>query len=100
MMTIFRSKVKQLDIFGNEVEIETADPPRPKGRPPMATMNEMWGTMQGRKCGNCKHFLRLRYHDKTYFKCDLWVVSHSTATDKRVSNDACNRWEWEMEVQE
>ena len=89
---------KQFDILGNEIEIEKANPPNPKGRPKMATMNEMWGTMGGKKCGNCKYFLRLRYKGKKYFKCELWKLSHSEATDKRVSDDACNRWEWEMEV--
>ena len=87
---------KQIDIFGNEVSVEVADPPEEKerrGRPKRATMNEIWGTFEGKKCGDCKHFLRINYHGRTYFKCDLWALSHSNATDKQVRDMACKRWE-------
>lgn len=85
--------VKQLDIFGNEVEIEIVESIQPNSRSLTATMNEIWGTLENKRCGECKHFLRLRYHGKTYFKCELWSITQSTATDKRIKDIACKRWE-------
>lgn len=42
---------KNLDLFGNEVEVP--DPPR--GRRKTPTMQEMYGVTEGRTCGECVH---------------------------------------------
>jgi len=90
--------VKQLDIFGNEVDIETAysetdnplEAPKPKGRSKYKAMIELHGELQDKKCGDCEYFLRSEYNRKMYFKCEKWILSNSAATDKRVKDQACN----------
>lgn len=46
-------------------------------------------------CGGCVHHEALPYHSRTYHKCELHRlgISHSTASDVRVSWPACVRFE-------
>lgn len=84
--------MKQFDIFGNEVEIEEV-PAVKKGRPKFKTMQEKYGEFKGFQCKGCKHCIRYEYHDKTYFKCDRWIISNSEATDIRLKDTACKKYE-------
>lgn len=56
------------------------------------TMQEMWGITEGKKCKTCTHCV-CRKWDKKYYKCELWCMSHSTATDIRLKNQACGKYE-------
>jgi len=87
--------VKQIDIFGNEVDILVATyvPEVVNVGNRYPRMTEKWGITADCKCGDCEYFLRLEYHDKIYKKCDKWIVSHSTATDIRVKDQACGLFE-------
>jgi hypothetical protein len=78
----------QIDIWGNERE-----PPEKKKEPThrYPRMQEKHGYTEGHTCGECGHFERHRY-DKVYFKCGLWVRSHSAATDIRIKDKACGKW--------
>lgn len=82
---------KQYDIFGNLVE-----PPTPKkgGRGKYKTMQEMYGIKEGLTCKTCKHCIATGYN-RTYYKCDLWIMSSSEATDIRLKNKACKKWEFD-----
>ena len=82
------------DIFGN-----TSEPPEPKhDGNRYRTMQELHGIKEGDDtCKTCKHCLRERYHGRTYFKCELWYISNSAATDIRLKNRACNKYERESE---
>ena len=40
------------------------------------------------KCGECVHLVKIK-RDRTYYKCALYGVSNSVATDWRVRWDAC-----------
>ena len=82
----------QFDIFGNEVEVEEI-PIIKQGRPKTKTMQEKYGELHGFICGNCKHCLKLNYHNKTYYKCELWYISNSEASDIRLKNIACRKYE-------
>ncbi len=85
-----RYMLKQLDIFGNEVT------PKKEERPKRyKTMQQIHGIKHGETCKTCKHCLCFRYHGKTYYKCEKWVISHSSATDIRLKSKACNKWERE-----
>ena len=42
--------------------------------------------VEASRCGNCRHFNRVRYHAKTYFKCDLGEWTHGKASD------LCKKW--------
>lgn len=89
-----KTEEKQLDIFGNDCDIPVE--PRKGGRGKFTTMQEFYGTLKGFKCGQCNHCLRQNYHGRTYFKCELWFVSNSEATDIRLSNVACRKFENEV----
>lgn len=89
-------KAMQIDIFGKMVTVEKADPPQDReqrGRPKRATMNEMYGSLENEKCGNCAYLIRYGYRSAVYFKCEKWAVTHSTATDKRKKDIACKLFE-------
>lgn len=82
------------DIFGNITE-----PPEPQhnGRR-YPRMQEIYGIKEGNDtCKTCKHCIRERYHGRTYFKCELWFISNSAATDIRLKNKACNKYEKETD---
>ena len=54
----------------------------------------LYGTGPSTKqCGECKHFLRLNYHNKTYRKCDLRKITHGPGSDHRAMWQACGRFE-------
>ena len=74
----------QLDIFGNEHKIENIVE---KTSRKFKAMQQIYGVRQGTKCKNCKHFIRHNYNNKTYFKCELWKISSSSATDIRANQE-------------
>ena len=81
----------QIDIFGNVVPPEKM-PPK-VGNPKFRTMQQLHGVLEGKTCKTCAHCIRYRYHNKTYYKCELWYVSNSEATDIRLKTVACNKYE-------
>ena len=77
----------QISMTGEDVPIQET----PKSKPPSRkyrTMQQLHGKTPGKICGDCEHFIRYKW-DKTYFKCELWHVSHSAATDIRKKAEAC-----------
>ena len=70
-----------------------------RGKHP-ATLLPLLGTRD--TCGGCSHHQALGYHARTYHKCDLHRlgVTHSTASDVRVSWPACVRFGAASEGQE
>ena len=82
------------DIFGN-----LSEPPEPKhDGNRYRTMQELHGIKEGNDtCKTCKHCIGQYHHGKAYYKCDLWIISHSEATDIRLKNKACNKYERESE---
>lgn len=59
---------------------------------PVEKMYQLYGMEKGKRCGDCKHFLRQSYRGKTYFKCSLYGCSNCQSTDFRVSYDACGMY--------
>lgn len=87
--------MKNLDLFGNEVEV----PDPPKGRRKTPTMQEMYGVTEGRMCGECVHCFGYR-QSRVWYKCELWLKffpghGHSAASDIRKRGTACGRFEGE-----
>lgn len=82
--------MKQLDIFGNEIDIE--DIARRNGNKKFKTMQELHGLTENKTCKNCKH-CRAIFMSKTYYKCGLWRLSHSEASDIRLKDKACGKYE-------
>ena len=82
------------DIFGNLSEPN--EPKREGNR--YKTMQELHGIKDGNDtCKTCKHCVCYtnRQGNRNYYKCELWIVSHSSATDIRLKNKACNKYEGE-----
>ena len=81
---------RQIDLFGNITAPEEHTPPKPSRK--FKTMQETYGEKPGHICRDCKHLVKLQY-SKAYYKCVLWRLSHSAATDIRVKKTACVMFE-------
>ena len=66
--------------------------PEPAHKQKFRTMQEIHGTIPDKTCKTCKHARSIEFA-KVYWKCELWKLSHSSATDIRLKNVACGRWE-------
>ena len=51
-------------------------------------MHSMFGFGNG-SCGDCSHLHPTRYHDKNYYKCDVYGITNSEASDWRLKYQAC-----------
>lgn len=78
----------QRDLFGNDVEVVSV----PKSGRRYKTMQELHGTIEGVRCGKCKHCVGYKWNKKIYYKCEIWIVSSSEATDIRLKNTACKKF--------
>lgn len=85
--------MKQIDIFGNERDVE---PIKTGGRKPYERMQEMHGYTEGKTCSTCKHLI-CHVRSRRWYKCSLWMVSSSQATDIRLKDRACGKYEKETE---
>lgn len=78
------------DMFGG-----CSEPPEPlKSSKKLPTMQEMHGVLEGYKCKECKHLIKRQYSG-TYYKCELWRMTNSEASDVRLKNTACGKFEKE-----
>lgn len=55
-------------------------------------MHKLYGTEWGKYCKDCSHLISGEWHDKHYHKCELYGLSHSEATDWRLSWIACGKF--------
>jgi hypothetical protein len=55
-------------------------------------MHTAYGIYSGNQCGDCAHLLRINYHCKIYYKCELYRVSQCSASDWRKSWIACGKF--------
>ena len=68
------------------------DPPQ-SGRNKFKTMIQLHGSApEGKKCKTCSHLMPCGYHGKSFYKCELWRLSHSIATDIRLKQQACGQY--------
>lgn len=82
--------IEQLNLFGEAVAVDELNQPKPSRK--YKTMQETHGINPNHICKDCKHLVKLQY-SKAYYKCVLWRLSHSTATDIRVKKTACAKFE-------
>ena len=78
-----------INLFGEDMIIDSVK----RGRKRYIPMQEMYGLKEGFKCKNCKHFKRFSRGAKVWFKCGLWYISNSEATDIRANATACSKYE-------
>lgn len=58
----------------------------------MRVMHKMFGKTDGKRCHECKFFMRIQYAG-TYFKCSRSRISGGAATDWRARWPACGLFE-------
>jgi hypothetical protein len=84
--------MKQIDIFGNEIEI-VDEPPKICHINLKEQFRRKNGYLEGKQCENCKYHHRYDYHYKYYHKCEKLGITNSEATDIRLKDVACNLFE-------
>lgn len=52
------------------------------------TMHNLYGHYDD-KCKNCMHLIKEHGYNKNYYKCEVYGISNSEATDWRLKYDAC-----------
>jgi hypothetical protein len=72
-----------------ETLIHVDGPPLPRL---ILIMHARHGAAEGRRCKDCRWLVEHDYKGR-YYKCLLYGVSSSAATDWRVNYPACGRWE-------
>lgn len=81
----------QYDLFGELRELpKKIKKHRPSRK--FKTMQELHGYKDGETCKTCRYCKSIRFN-KVYWKCEKWRLSHSSATDIRLKNKACCKWE-------
>lgn len=58
----------------------------------IAAMHKRFGTNTALYCKDCSHLICCEYHDRRYYKCKIYGLSHSEASDWRRSWMACGMY--------
>lgn len=61
-------------------------------------MHRRFGVCILHKCKDCDHLISGRYHDHIYHKCELYGLTHSEATDWRLSYQACGMYNMPVDM--
>ena len=83
--------MEQISLFPEYQQSEQKQQPRGRGR--YLRPIELYGITEGKICGTCKHLKKHEYRDRNIYKCSQWINTASTATDIRLHNQACGKWE-------
>ena len=51
------------------------------------------GTNKNVRCKNCKYCKKINVNYKNYYKCEIMGITSSTATDIRLKDYGCNKFE-------
>lgn len=52
-------------------------------------MYALFGMREDGRCRDCQHYVRYRYHNKPYRKCEVYGVTNSEASDWTGKYTAC-----------
>ena len=58
----------------------------------IAAMHKRFGTNYALCCKDCNHLICGEYHDRRYYKCEIYGLSHSESSDWRRSWMACGMY--------
>lgn len=61
-------------------------------------MHKRFGTCGTFRCKDCSHLVGGKYHDRQLYKCELYGLTHSEATDWRLSYQACGMFGIEQDM--
>ena len=73
-------------------DLPAEDAPEPSR---ISDMHRMFGVVEGKRCGDCRHFRRYEQGNSKFAKCDLTTQTGGRGTDWKVKFLACGRWETE-----
>ena len=62
-------------------------------------MHKRFGTCGAFRCKDCNHLVGGKYHDRQLYKCELYGLTHSEATDWRLSYQACGMFDVEQDME-
>jgi len=81
--------MSETDLWGDPVAIAK------RGRKASGYARPPGSGPKGSFCKTCRHFCRIRYHAKTYFKCGLLakVWTHGPGTDILAGSPGCEKWD-------
>ena len=89
--------MNDLDLFGLPVPpppLKLDGEPRRRTTRPLGYAFRPGSGPEGETCGTCEHACRLRYHNKTYYKCEIvqhrWT--HGAGSDILLKSPACTAW--------
>ena len=80
---------KSINLFGELQEMDVSAPKSVYQR--FKSMNHYRESTGHSRCKNCLYLLKMEYHGKNYYKCELMGVSNSEATDIKLKM-VCNKW--------
>lgn len=75
---------KSLNLFGEMQEVDPVSEPKSKYQRFKSMYHYREGVKGYERCLICNHCLKMEYHNKNYYKCELMGVSHSEASDIRL----------------
>lgn len=85
--------MKQLDIFGNEIDVEYLfkenETNKSISRTIKSKFRSFYGFDERNKCKECAHRVVIHYNNKNFHKCRMMGISSSSATDIRLKDYAC-----------
>jgi len=58
----------------------------------LQTMQELYGTLPGRRCKDCIHHMQFNY-TRRYYKCELWRLTRDSTSDIKILGIACRKYE-------
>lgn len=86
--------MKQLDIFGNEIDVIKVNEETKKQRSNRLSMKDMFRKLHGYNksdyCKNCIYCVCHSGRNRNYYKCIKIGLSNSEATDIRLKEYACS----------
>ena len=89
--------MKQLDIFGNEVDVDKLNKEAKKQKFNRLSIKSLFRRMHGydksNYCNNCIFCICITNRNINYYKCEKMGLSHSKATDIRLKDYACDLFE-------
>ncbi len=89
--------MKQIDIFGNEIDVNDIGPQQLEKQGGRITLRSYFRNCYGFKdsyyCKNCRYFKKTMRNKKDYFKCLKMGTGRTAATDIRKNDIACNLYE-------
>lgn len=86
--------MKQLDIFGNEIDIKEINEQSKKQRLNRMSIKSLFRRMHGydnnNNCKDCIYCVCYGGRNRNYYKCEKIGISNSEATDIRLKDYACD----------